>query len=157
MTASELPGATADAASAADDLARRCAEVMWAEDEASRRLGITLDAVASGRATLSMPVRADMTNGHGMAHGGFIFALADSAFAFACNSYNERTVAQACDIVFAAPAREGDVLVADATERHRFGRNGIYDIRITCDDRVIAEFRGRSRTIGGALVDEPGS
>ncbi len=157
MTTPELPGASPEAASAADDLARRCADVMWAEDEASRRLGMTLDAVASGCATLSMPVRADMTNGHGMAHGGFIFALADSAFAFACNSYNERTVAQACDIVFAAPAREGDLLVADATERHRFGRNGIYDIRITCDDRVIAEFRGRSRTIGGALVDEPGS
>ncbi len=91
-----------------------------------------------------------MTNGHGTAHGGFIFALADSAFAFACNSYNERTVAQACDIVFAAPAHAGDELVADAAERHRFGRNGVYDVRVSCDDRVIAEFRGRSRTIGGA-------
>ncbi len=138
---------------AADELARRCADVMWADDEASRRLGMTLDAVGSGRATLSMAVRDDMTNGHGTAHGGFIFALADSAFAFACNSHNERAVAQACDIVFAQPAHEGDVLVADATERHRMGRNGIYDVRVTRGDQVVAEFRGRSRTIGEALVD----
>ncbi|MBA3232642.1 MAG: hydroxyphenylacetyl-CoA thioesterase PaaI [Propionibacteriales bacterium] len=126
---------------------------MWADDEASRQLGMALDYVARGAARVSMTIRDDMTNGHGTAHGGFIFALADSAFAFACNSYNERAVAQACDIVFAAPARLGDTLVADATERHRFGRNGIYDIRVTCDDQVIAEFRGRSRTIGGTLVD----
>ena len=136
-----------------DLLARRCAETMWADDEASRRLGMTLDAVAPGTATLSMRVRDDMTNGHGTAHGGFIFALADSAFAFACNSRNERTVAQACDIVFAAPARGGDALVATATERHRFGRNGLYDVRVTCGDTVVAEFRGRSRTIGGSLLE----
>lgn len=135
------------------DLARRCAEVMWRDDPASQGMGMALDSVAPGRATVSMVVRADMTNGHGTAHGGFVFALADSAFAFACNSYNERTVAQACDIVFAAPAHAGDVLVADAVERHRFGRNGIYDIRVSRDDSVIAEFRGRSRTIGGTLVD----
>src|SRR5262245_24499417 len=129
---------------------------MWADDEASRRLGMTLDAVSSGAATLSMTIRDDMTNGHGIAHGRFISTRADSAFAFACNSYNERTVAQACDIVFAAPAHEGDRLVAVATERHRFGRNGIYDIRVTrgtADGSVIAEFRGRSRAIGGSLVD----
>jgi acyl-CoA thioesterase len=96
-----------------------------------------------------------MANGHSIAHGGFVFALADTAFAFACNSYNERAVAQACDIVFAAPTRVGDVLVATAVERHRFGRNGIYDIRVTRGGDVIAEFRGRSRTIGGALVDLP--
>ena len=139
-----------------DELAQACAEVMWKDDEASRRLGMTLDAVSSGAATLSMVIRDDMTNGHGTAHGGFIFALADSAFAFACNSHNERTVAQACDIVFTAPARLGDRLVAVATERHRFGRNGIYDIRVTrdsADGSVIAEFRGRSRAIGGALVE----
>jgi acyl-CoA thioesterase len=127
---------------------------MWRDDLASRGLGMTLASVAPGRARVSMRVRDDMTNGHGTAHGGFIFALADSAFAFACNSYNERTVAQACDIVFAAPAHAGDQLVADAVERHRFGRNGVYDIRVSCDDLVIAEFRGRSRTIGGALVDD---
>ncbi len=138
-----------------DELARRCAAVMWADDVASQQLGMTLDTVASGTARLSMTVREDMTNGHGTAHGGFIFALADSAFAFACNSHNERSVAQACDIVFAAPAQLGDRLVADATERHRFGRNGIYDVRVTRDAVVVAEFRGRSRTTGGALVDVP--
>ena len=137
-----------------DELARRCADAMWRGDPASRGLGMTLERVARGEATVSMPVRDDMTNGHGTAHGGFIFALADSAFAFACNTYNERAVAQACDIVFAAPARAGERLLAEATERHRFGRSGIYDIRVTCDDRVVAEFRGRSRTIGGALVDD---
>lgn len=139
-----------------DELAQACAEVMWKEDRASRQLGMRITAVASGSATLTMTIRDDMTNGHGMAHGGFIFALADSAFAFACNSYNARTVAQACDIVFAAPAQLGDHLVARATERHRFGRNGIYDIRVTkdsVDGPVVAEFRGRSRTIGGALAD----
>jgi acyl-CoA thioesterase len=135
-----------------DELAARCAEVMWSEDEASRRLGMSLDQIATGTATLSMRVRADMANGHGRAHGGFIFALADSAFAFACNSHNERAVAQACDIVFIAPANVGDQLVAVASEQHRFGRNGIYDVRVSCGDRVIAEFRGRSRTIGGAIV-----
>jgi acyl-CoA thioesterase len=138
----------------AESLARRCADVMWRDDLASQGLGMVLSEVAPGRATLSMTIRDAMTNGHGTAHGGFIFALADSAFAFACNSYNERTVAQACDIVFAAPARAGDTLVAEAVERHRFGRNGLYDIRVRCGDRVVAEFRGRSRAIGGALVDD---
>jgi len=137
----------------ADELAQRCADVMWADDVASRQLGMRIEAVASGTATVSMTVRDDMTNGHGTAHGGFIFALADSAFAFACNSHNERAVAQACDIVFTAPARLGDRLVANAHERHRFGRNGIYDVRVSRGDDVVAEFRGRSRAIGGALVD----
>ena len=142
-----------------DELARRCAEAMWAEDVASQSLGMSLIDVGSGTATLSMSIRPDMSNGHGIAHGGFVFALADSAFAFACNSYNERTVAYACDIVFAAPSRVGDLLTARAVERHRFGRNGIYDIRVTRggndgeDAEVVAEFRGRSRTIGGAFVD----
>jgi phenylacetic acid degradation protein PaaD len=135
-----------------DELAQQCAAVMWAEDQASQRLGMSLDQVSSGSATVSMRIRDDMANGHGNAHGGFIFTLADSAFAFACNSHNDRTVAQACDIVFVAPAKVGDHLVAVATERHRFGRNGIYDVRVTCDDQVVAEFRGRSRTIGGSLV-----
>jgi phenylacetic acid degradation protein PaaD len=142
-----------DAATAVT-LARRCAEAMWRDDLASKGLGMTLDAVGPGSARVSMTVGDDMTNGHGTAHGGLIFALADSAFAFACNSYNERTVAQACDIVFAAPAHAGDELIAEAAERHRFGRNGIYDVRVSCDDRVIAEFRGRSRTIGGAVVED---
>jgi acyl-CoA thioesterase len=140
-----------------DELAQACAERMWADDRASRQLGMTLDAVTAGAATLSMTIRDDMVNGHGSAHGGFIFSLADSAFAFACNSRNERAVAQACDIVFAAPARLEDRLVATATERHRFGRNGIYDIRVTkdaADGPVLAEFRGRSRLIPGVWVED---
>ena len=132
---------------------------MTPDELASQSLGMTLDDVGPGRATVSMTIRDDMANGHGIAHGGFVFALADSAFAFACNSYNERTVAYACDIVFTAPARVGDVLTASAVERHRFGRNGVYDVRVSRGDEshgaeVVAEFRGRSRTIGGALVDE---
>jgi acyl-CoA thioesterase len=130
---------------------------MWAEDEASRQLGMAIERVACGQATLTMTVRDDMTNGHGTAHGGFVFALADSAFAFACNSRNERTVAGGCDIIFAAPARQGDELRAEALERHRFGRNGVYDVRVTRGDEVIAEFRGRSRTIGGPVLPEPGT
>jgi len=137
----------------ADELARRCVEVMWSEDLASQGLGMRIRSVTAGRAEVEMLIRDEMTNGHGIAHGGFIFALADSAFAFACNSYNVRAVAQACDIVFAAPASRGDLLVAAAQERHTFGRNGIYDITVSCQDKVIAEFRGRSRTIGGNLVD----
>jgi acyl-CoA thioesterase len=137
----------------ADELAKRCVEAMWAADRASQQLGMVVQHVSRGRARVAMPVRSDMANGHGSAHGGYIFSLADSAFAFACNSTNERSVAQACDIVFVAPAAEGDVLVADAVERHRFGRNGIYDVRVTCDDTVVAEFRGRSRTIGGTIIE----
>ncbi len=135
-------------------LAERCAAAMWSDDSASRGLGMAIDRVLPGSATVSMTVRDDMTNGHGTAHGGFIFALADSAFAFACNSHNLRAVAQACDIVFAAPAHHGDHLVATAEERHRFGRNGVYDVRVTCGDVVVAEFRGHSRTIGGTLVGD---
>jgi acyl-CoA thioesterase len=135
-----------------DELARACADVMWAEDAASQQLGMRIESVGAGRATLSMRLRDDMTNGHGTAHGGFVFTLADSAFAFACNTYNVRTVAQACDIVFVAPAQKGDVLLATAVERHRSGRNGIYDIQVTRGDEVVAEFRGRSRTIGGAHI-----
>jgi phenylacetic acid degradation protein PaaD len=142
-----------------DELARRCADAMWADDVASQSLGMSLDDVGPGRATVSMTIRDDMANGHGIAHGGFVFAVADSAFAFACNTYNERAVAYACDIVFTAPSRVGDVLTASAIERYRFGRNGVYDIRVSRgghdihDGDVVAEFRGRSRTIGGALVD----
>ena len=136
-------------------LAQRCADAMWADDRASQSLGMTIDAVGPGIATVSMPIRADMANGHGIAHGGFVFALADTAFAFACNSYNERAVAQACDIVFTAPAHVGDILTAVAVERHRLGRNGIYDIRVTRAADVVAEFRGRSRTVGGTLVAVP--
>ncbi|MFF0265791.1 hydroxyphenylacetyl-CoA thioesterase PaaI [Kribbella sp. NPDC004536] len=136
------------------DLAARVAAAMWAEDTASAGLGMKLVDVGEGTARLEMTVRADMVNGHGIAHGGFVFSLADSAFAFACNSRNRVTVAQACDIVFVAPARRGDVLVASASERTTFGRNGIYDITVTRGDEVIAEFRGRSRQLQGTIVSE---
>lgn len=138
-----------------DELARAVATAMWADDAASSGLGMRLVSVAAGRAVLEMPVRADMVNGHGIAHGGFVFTLADSAFAFACNSRNRRTVAQACDIVFVTPAKLGDILVAEAVERASYGRNGIYDVTVRRgDNELIAEFRGRSRQINGSFLEE---
>ncbi|MGZ0150107.1 hydroxyphenylacetyl-CoA thioesterase PaaI [Kribbella sp. WER1] len=137
-----------------DDMAARVAAAMWAEDTASAGLGMKLVEVGDGTAQVEMTVREDMVNGHGIAHGGFVFSLADSAFAFACNSRNRVTVAQACDIVFVAPARRGDVLVATARERTTFGRNAIYDVTVTRGDEVIAEFRGRSRQLSGTILSE---
>ena len=137
-----------------NDVARRSAEVMWAGDAASRGLGMEIVDVAPGRATLQMTVREDMVNGHAMGHGGFTFALADSAFAFACNSYNRSTVAAACEIRFLAPTRLGDVLVADAVERSREGRDGVYDIVVRVEDSVVAEFVGHSKEIRGTLFEE---
>ncbi|MFB6723688.1 hydroxyphenylacetyl-CoA thioesterase PaaI [Kribbella sp. NPDC056345] len=138
----------------ADDLANRVAAAMWAEDSASAGLGMRLVAVGDGTASVEMPVRDDMVNGHGIAHGGFLFSLADSAFSYACNSRNQVTVAQACDIVFVAPARRGDLLVAEAAERTTFGRNAIYDVTVRRGDEVIAEFRGRSRQLSGTILEE---
>jgi acyl-CoA thioesterase len=138
----------------AQETAERCAELMWADDDASQSLGMQLVSVGPGRAVLSMKVRSDMANGHGIAHGGFMFTLADSAFAFACNSHNRRTVAQGCDIAFLVPVHSGDVLEAEAVERWRQGRNGIYDVTVRCGDQVVAEFRGRSREIGGTFFEE---
>ena len=136
-------------------LAEACAEVMWADDNASRQLGMELVSVAPGAATLTMTVTGAMTNGHGSCHGGYIFTLADSAFAFACNSYNQRTVAQHCDVSFLLPAKKNDRLTATATERQRIGRSGIYDIAVTNQEgETVAEFRGRSRTIAGTLLAE---
>jgi acyl-CoA thioesterase len=132
-----------------DDLARACAVAMWKEDDASRGLGMEIVEVRSGEATLAMTVKPHMVNGQRVAHGGFIFLLADSAFAFACNSHNERAVAAQCDIAFIKPGKLGDRLVATAREISRSGRSGIYDVRVTAGDSVIAEFRGHSRTIGG--------
>jgi len=135
-------------------LARRVAQRMYDSDRASRALGMTITAVAPGRATLTMPVRSDMVNGHAICHGGFIFALADSAFAFACNSYNFNTVAQGCSIEYLAPAREGDVLTAVAQERSLAGRTGVYDIEVTNQHgETIALFRGKSYRIKGHIVD----
>ncbi|MCW2793105.1 MAG: paaI [Nocardioides sp.] len=124
---------------------------MWAEDRASRALGMSIDDVGPGTATLRMTVRDDMVNGHDIGHGGFTFTLADSAFAFACNSYNRRTVAAGAEVRFRAPTRSGDVLVATAVERSREGRDGTYDVTVTSGDTVVATFVGRSREIGGAF------
>jgi acyl-CoA thioesterase len=135
-----------------DDLARACAEAMWKEDNASQGLGMELVEVKAGQATLAMTVKPDMVNGQRIAHGGFIFLLADSAFAFACNSHNERAVAAQCDISFIRPGKLGDLLVATAREISRSGRSGIYDVRVIVDDTVIAEFRGHSRVIGGTWL-----
>lgn len=136
-------------------LARRSAEAMWAEDNASRSLGMRLEHVEPGTAVLSMIVTESMVNGHGTCHGGFIFLLADSAFAFACNSHNQKNVAQSCQIAFIAPARLGMRLFAEARERHRGERSGIYDVTVKTDaGELIAEFRGHSRAIPGTLVQD---
>ena len=135
-----------------DDLARACADAMWREDDASKGLGMEIAEVGPGRATLTMTVAPHMVNGQRIAHGGFIFLLADSTFAFACNSHNERTVAAQCNITFIKPGKLGDRLVATAREISRSGRSGIYDVRVTVDDTVIAEFRGHSRTVGGTWL-----
>jgi acyl-CoA thioesterase len=133
-------------------LARASASAMWKDDTASQGLGMEILEIGPGHATLTMTVQPHMVNGHGMVHGGYIFTLADSTFAFACNSYNERTVAAHCHISFIRPGKLGHRLVATAREVSRSGRSGIYDIRVTADDVVLAEMRGHSRTIGGTLV-----
>src|SRR5882762_3044739 len=135
-----------------DDLARGWAEAMGKEDEASKGLGMEIVEIKPGQATLQMIVQPHMVNGQRIAHGGFIFTLADSAFAFACNSHNERVVAAQGNITFIRPGKLGDLLVATAREISRSGRSGIYDVSVTVDGTVIAEFRGHSRTIGGAWL-----
>jgi acyl-CoA thioesterase len=127
---------------------------MWAGDRASRELGMSLDAVGPGTATLSMTLTEAMVNGHAIGHGGYTFTLADSAFAFACNSYNRSTVAAAAEIRFRRPTRLGDRLVATAIERERTGRDGVYDVQVTVGDEVVAIFVGRSKEIGGSLFDD---
>ena len=132
-----------------EDLAKASAEAMLAGDAATRALGISLDAIGPGRAVMSMTVRPDMLNGHATCHGGYIFTLADTAFAFACNSHNARSVAQECTVTFLAPAREGDRLTATAHERHLAGRTGLTDVTVTNANGPVAEFRGLSRTVRG--------
>lgn len=140
------------AALSPDDLARACADAMWKHDDASSGLGMKIIEVGPGRATLTMVVQPHMVNGQRIAHGGFIFTLADSAMAFACNSHNEKAVAAHGDITFIRPGKLGDTLVATAREISRGGRSGIYDVRVTVGDDVIGEFRGHSRTIGGTWL-----
>ena len=148
--------ASARAKLASQALAEASAQAMWAEDRASQGLGMRIERVGPGEAVLSMEVAAHMVNGHGTCHGGFTFTLADSAFAFACNSHGQRAVAQHCSISFIRPARLGQKLVAHAVERSRTGRSGIYDISVrTAEGEVVAEFRGHSRTISGTLVPAP--
>jgi acyl-CoA thioesterase len=137
----------------AQETAQRCAELMWKGDNASQSLGMELVDVAPGRATIRMTVRDDMVNGHGIGHGGFTFSLADSAFAFACNTYNRRTVAQSAEIAFRAPTRLGDVLTAEAVERDRVGREGTYDVTVRNGDAVVAEFTGRSKEVRGSFFE----
>ncbi len=135
--------------------AQKSADAMWENDNASQGMGMEIVSIQPGKAVLTMKVEKRHTNGHQICHGGFIFTLADSAFAFACNSYNKSTVAQQCTINFLAPGRLADQLTASAEEIHLAGRSGIYDITVANQDGVkIAEFRGMSRTIKGQLFEE---
>ena len=139
----------------AQEMAQACADTMWSNDKASQALGMRIEYIAPSEARLSMVVREDMTNGQAICHGGMIFTLADSAFAFACNGYNQRAVAQQGAITFLAPAFEGDTLSAHAREIVRKGRGGLYDVRISNQDgALIAEFRGHSRTVKGVHLPD---
>lgn len=134
-------------------LARRCAETMYANDAASRALGIRVDVPAAGRANATMTVRADMVNGFDVCHGGLLFTLADTAFAFACNGYDERTFAAAASIDFLRPAHLGDELRAQAREDYRGSKSGFYSVEIRNQrDEVVAVFRGRSASRGEGLL-----
>ena len=138
----------------AQSLAEHVVERMFANDRASQSLGMAISEIRPGGAKLTMTVRSDMVNGHAICHGGFIFALADSAFAFACNSYNFNTVAQGCSIEYLAPARQNDVLTAVAQERSLSGRTGVYDIEVTNQrGETIALFRGKSYRIKGHIIE----
>ena len=135
--------------------AERAVEALWLGDAASRGLGMVIESCGAGRATVIMRIRSDMVNGHRICHGGLIFALADSAFAFACNSYGDNTVAAGASIDFLAPGHEGDVLRAVATERWRAGRSGLYEIEVRNQrDEIVAVFRGRSHQVAGRLIDD---
>jgi phenylacetic acid degradation protein PaaD len=138
-----------------DDLAQRGAAAMWESDRASQALGIEVTDVSPGHAVARLTVTSTMVNGHAIAHGGYVFLLADTAFAFACNTSGQVPVARRAELTFVAPAREGDDLEAVAHERHRSGRNGIYDVTVRrrVSGEVVAEFRGHSRELSTRLVD----
>lgn len=141
-------------AAEAQALADATAEAMWSRDRAAQALGLKIVRVQPGASLLTMVVRGDMVNGHHICHGGMIFSLADTAFAYACNSRNENTVAQHVSVSFLAPAQPGDVLIAEAREVSRSGRSGVYQVSVkTAAGAVIAEFTGLSRTIGGAIIN----
>ncbi len=136
-------------------MAEASAKALWQNDEATRALGMTLSEVKPGGCRVSMQIQKSMCNGHGTCHGGYIFTLADSAFAFACNSYNQKAVAQHCSITYISPAKAGEELTAIASEVSRQGRSGIYDIKVVNQENLtVAEFRGHSRTIKGVLIEE---
>lgn len=138
--------------------AEKAADAMWADDKASAWFGMKIKEVDEGTATLQLRVESHHCNGHGMCHGGVTFALADSAFAFACNSRNQATLAQQNQITYLAPGRSGDVLTAHAREISLSGKSGVYDVTVTNQDAiVVAEFRGLSRAIKGQLFDEDGT
>jgi acyl-CoA thioesterase len=138
-----------------EEIARRAVQALFDGDRASQMLGMKVESCGPGHATVSMAVRPDMVNGHRICHGGLIFALADSAFAFACNSHGDNTVAAGAAIEFLAPGREGDVLRAIATERWRAGRAGVYEIEVRNQrEETVALFRGRSHQIAGRLVGD---
>ena len=140
---------------AGDSTAERAVRALWDGDRASQMLGMQVVSCGSGRAEVQMRVRSDMVNGHAICHGGLIFALADSAFAFACNSHGDNTVAAGAAIEFLAPGREGDLLTAIAEERWRAGRTGIYEIEVRNQRaETVALFRGRSHQVAGRLIDD---
>ena len=141
----------------ASQLASASADHMWADDLAPQGLGMTIDEIEPGRAVLSMEITPEMVNGHNIAHGGFIFTLADSAFAFSCNTYNEVTVAQGATIDFVRSAVLGDCLRAEAQERSRGRRTGVYDVTVTRGDgKIIACFRGKSFNLGKPILPDNG-
>jgi acyl-CoA thioesterase len=141
--------------SKADELARACAESMYKRDIAAKESGIVLDEVKAGYACLEMKVRADMLNGHNVCHGGYLFLLADTTFAYACNSYNRVTYAQSCDIDFVEAARGGEKLIAVAEECRRGHRTGLYDVSVSrVNGDILAYFRGRSYQIKGEVIKE---
>ncbi len=134
-------------------LAEAVAQTMWSRDHAAQALGIRIEAVGPGTAKLAMSVRPDMVNGHAICHGGLIFALADTAFAYACNAYNQNTVASACNIDFLAPGLQGQTLVAEAIERSLSKRTGVYDVTVRdTTGKTIALFRGKSHRIAGEVI-----
>lgn len=137
----------------AQALAEAVGEALYARDPASKALGMQIAEMRAGYARMTMTIRPDMLNGHQSCHGGFIFTLADSAFAFACNSHNINTVGAACSIDYLAPGRLGDVLTAEAVEQVQAGRSGVYDVTIrNQENRIIALFRGKSHRLGGEIL-----
>ncbi len=137
-----------------DELARACVDAMYARDVASQNIGITVSEVREGYARLNLPIKTEMLNGHGICHGGFIFTLADTAFACACNTRNDVNLAQKCSIEYKRPGKAGDQLTATAEHVSQEGRYGQYQVKVTDqDDNLIASFEGRSCRVRGSNLD----